>query len=747
MTPGPISERLKAIFRDEVQDHARSIEHDLLALERDPEAAAKADLHTSLARCVHSLKGASRVVGADVIEAASHRLEEILQLLRHGAVAADSSLFRLLLATVDAIRQAGEAVGQGTVGASAVQALLPRLEMVAQGREDGRPAEALGAADPPAPAEDRQVQPDNFVRVPVAKLDMLLSCSEELLVARRRAEAQDLILAELHEFVRSWRRRWPDIERKVALAIADGDPASPAASGGQPRPQRADAARRALAGCQADLRQLEQGLHAFGDHLAADRRAVDQAASTLDRAIRRARQFPFAGACEGLDRAARDLANRLDKDVRVVVDGGDLELDRSIIEGLRDPLLHLVRNAVDHGLETADDRRRAGKGSTGSIVVAARRRAMQVEVELADDGRGVDLAAVREEACRRGISPAGSPEALVDHIFRAGFSTSSAVTSVSGRGVGLDVVKSRVEAMRGAVGVSTQAGLGTRFKLTVPLTLTTVRGLLVAAAGQTFALDMAGVRKLLRVDPDEIRPVEGRAMLTGGNGPIVLASLATQLGFAAGDAPPPGRKISVVVLEAGGRQAAFAVDDLLAEQDLLVRGLGSRLRSVRNVAGGTMLADGRIALILHAHDLVHGALAGPADQAFAPPVAGSSPTAPKRLVLADDSVTTRTLMRTVLEGAGYDVSAVADGAEAWRLVQEAGADLVVTDIEMPRMDGIALTRAIRRSEQWRNLPVVLISALESDEDKARGLHAGANAYLLKSAFDQRELLAVVEQIL
>jgi two-component system chemotaxis sensor kinase CheA len=742
MTPGPISERLRAIFRDELEDHARSIEHDLLALERDPADGARADLHASLSRSVHSLKGASRVVGEDVIEAACHRLEEILHRLREG-LPPDGSLFRLLLATVDAIRQTGAPAGEGSGGVGAVQALLPQLERIAQGSGEDVPVPAAPAAADLPPTENRQVQADNFVRVPVTKLDMLLSRSEELLVARRRAEARDGTLADLQEILRSWRRRWPDIERKVALASGAG--ASSATSDDQ-QTQRTQAARQALASCQADLRRLEHDLQAFGDHLAADRRAVEQAANALEGAIRRARLFPFAGACEGLERTARDLADRLGKDVRVVIHGGDLELDRSIIEGLRDPLLHLVRNAVDHGMETAGARRRAGKPATGSITVAARHRALQVEVEVSDDGRGVDLAAVREEAFRRGLDPAGPAETLVAHIFKAGFSTAAAVTPVSGRGVGLDVVKSRMEGMRGAVEVSTEAGRGTRFKLTLPLTLTTIRGLLVAAAGQTFALDTASVRRLLRADPGDIRLVEGRAMLAGAAGPIVLTSLARQLGFAVGERAP-GEKIPVVVLEAGGRQAAFAVDALLAEQDLLVRGLGSRLKCVRNVTGATMLADGSLALILHAQDLIAAALAGSADPALAPTVAQSAQVARKRLVLADDSVTTRTLMRTILEGAGYEVRTAADGAEAWRLLQDGGADLVVTDIEMPQMDGITLTRTIRSSQRWRELPVILISALEADDDKARGLRAGATAYLLKSAFDQRELLSVVEQIL
>jgi two-component system, chemotaxis family, sensor kinase CheA len=748
MTRPAISDRLMAIFRGELQDHVRSIEHDLLALERDPDPAAKADLHTSLFRSVHSLKGAARVVGEEAVETACHRLEGIFQQFSDGGLAVDASLFQLLLATVDAIRQTGDLTGARQDADAALQALSPRLDMVTgQGSErDSVPAVA-DAIDHPSAVDVRQSPPDGFVRVPAAKLDMLLSRSEQLLVAQRRTEVQDQILAGLSDSMQAWRRQWPDIERKVALAFAvDGaNPSGP--TGGSTTARRVQAARRALANYQAGQRRLAHDLQAVGDHLTSDRRALNASARALDGEIRRVRMFPFASACEGLDRAARDLTAGGDKDLRIVVEGGDIELDRSILDGLRDPLLHLVRNAVDHGIEAADVRQRAGKPPAGRITIAAKLRGMQVEVEVADDGRGVDLDAVREAARKRGLSQSGSPDVLVGHIFQAGFSTSRTVTPLSGRGVGLDVVKSRVEAMRGMVEVNTDPGRGTRFKLTLPLTLTTVRGLLVSVAGQICALDAASVRKLLRVEMGDIRSVEGRAMLTSESGPIMLVSLASQLGFTEAKAKPAIQKIPVVVLAAADRQVAFAVDELLSEQELLVRGLGARLKRIRYVTGGTMLPDGRIALILHAHDLIHGAVAGPTDPAFMSTAAQSPHAARKRLMLADDSVTTRTLMKTILEGAGYEVLAVPDGAEAWRRVQDGGVDLVVSDVEMPQMDGVALTEAIRDSARLRDLPVILVTALESEDARARGLRAGASAYLTKSAFDQRELLGVVEQLL
>jgi len=319
------------------------------------------------------------------------------------------------------------------------------------------------------------------------------------------------------------------------------------------------------------------------------------------------------------------------------------------------------------------------------------------------------------------------------------------VTPVSGRGVGLDVVKSQVEAMRGMVDVTTEVGRGTSFRLTLPLTLTTIRGLLVGAGDQALAFDAASVLRLLRVAPGDVRSVDGRAMITGDGPPTPLVSLATLLGFERGPAADEQAKIPVVILAAGGREVAFAVDALIGEQELLVRDLGARLRRVRYVAGGTILPSGRIAIILHAGDLIQGALARADDQPLGR--RRERDTVKKRVVVADDSMTTRTLMKAILEGAGYEVLAASNGAEAWRIVQDQAVDLLVTDVEMPRMDGFALTETVRASPQSRDLPVILMTSRESEADKAHGLRVGANAYLLKSAFDQRALLSTIEQIL
>jgi two-component system chemotaxis sensor kinase CheA len=493
------------------------------------------------------------------------------------------------------------------------------------------------------------------------------------------------------------------------------------------------------------LQELDKDLERLTATLAGDGRLFDQTGGSLDDEVRRVRMIPFTEACQGLERMAHDLAQAGGKEVELVLEGGNVELDRSVLEGLKDPLRHLVRNAVDHGAEPAEQRRAQGKPPRARVTVAAVLRGAQVEVVVADDGRGLDLEALRRQVRKQGLPEPADDRELARLIFLPGLSTSPLITDVSGRGVGLDVVKSRVEALHGTVDLAFAPGGGTRFTLAVPLTLTTLRALMIGVAGQTFAFVGTNVQKLLRVGPGEFRSVEGREMLALGGAPLPVASLAEVLGLPGRDAPTAQAKVPVLIVAAGDRRMAFVVDELLAEQEIVVKNLGARLRRVPHVAGATILPSGRIALVLNAANLVRSALARAPGRALAAS-AGPAP-AKKRVLIVEDSVTTRTLEKTILEAAGYEVAVAADGADGWRLLQERGADLLVADIEMPRMDGFALTEAVRASKRFRDLPVVLVTARESEQDKARGIEVGANAYLVKSAFDQRNLLETIAQLL
>ncbi len=777
MDRAQLVKRLMATFLEELQEQVQALNRDLLALEKGPEGAARADLLKQLFRTAHSLKGAARSVSVRPVEDACHHLEEVLSGVRDGARPADREFFALLLQAADALEEAGRRLQEEKdLAGSPLESLLPRLAAAAA-RGGGRPGDketrrqgdrspappppppaplppaAVEATPPPATSGLAAPVGPATLRVSAEKLDALLASSGELLVARRRLPLRVEELAALRESVSRWRAEWQAVEKPLAKLLrgdGDGSAGSPSRRGAA-GPALASSRRpgRVVADVGERLRQLEKDLERLTAALAADNRALDQLAGALDEDVRRVRMLPFAEACQGLERVAHDLAQAGGKEVELVIEGGDVELDRSVLEGLKDPLRHLVRNALDHGVEPPAQRRAAGKPPRARVTVAAVLRGTQVEVVVSDDGRGIDLPALRRRARERRLPEPADDRELARLVFEAGLSTAERVTDVSGRGVGLDVVKSRVEALHGTVDLTFAPGGGTRFSLAVPLTLTTVRALLVVAAGQTFALVGTNVQKLLRVAPQELRSVAGREMLSLGGSPLPVVSLAETLGLPGAEGPAGRAKLPALVVAAGAQQMAFVVDELLAEQEVMIKGLGPRVRRAPHVAGATLLPSGRIALVLNAASLVRTALARLRAAGRRPAAALAPSAAPvkKRLLLAEDSLTTRTLEKTILEAAGYAVTAARDGAEAWQLLQERGADLVVSDVEMPHMDGFALTEAVRASPRFRELPVVLVTAREDERDKARGIEVGANAYLVKSAFDQRELLETIAQLL
>jgi two-component system, chemotaxis family, sensor kinase CheA len=719
-----LQQTLMATFLEEVDEHVRSFNRDLLALEKKEDATAEtrtARLNT-LFRTAHNFKGAARTVGMEAMESACHALEDVLAAARGGQRPVDAALLQTCFTIVDALQDAGQRLRGGRpLSGGPLLMLLPRLDGASRGealrlagrapaekpREQPRPPDPdAPPASPPAPPPSARAAPasahsadeQTLVRVRARVLDRSLTRSGELLVLARRSEGLRAGVEALLAVLR-------DVPGLRGTRVVEG-------------------MEHLLAAAERDERTL---LLAVGH---------------LDGGLRRLRMVPFAEAAEGLERAVRDVAQAGGKEVDFRVEGGAVELDRAVAEKLRDPLLHLARNAVDHGLESPAEREAAQKPRRGALVVSAAVRGSEVEVVVADDGRGLDAARIREKAQSTGLPVPEDDARLFDMVFLPGFSTARKVSSVSGRGVGLDVVREQVAALHGAVSLSSERGKGTKVTLRVPLTLSVLRALLVNAGGHTVALPSAHVRRLRRVAPGDVLSVKGREMVAvaGQTAPVPLASLAETLGSAA---RPMGEGLTPAVeMEAGGMRVVFLADEVLSEQELLVKGLGRRLRRVRNVAGCALLPDGSLALILNAGDLVAHVLGHASPRRLR-----AATRAARRVLLADDSVTTRVLLRHVLEEAGHQVTAVADGGQAWQLLQEGGFDLLVSDVEMPGMDGLALAAAVRGHPVLRKLPVVLVTALGSDEDRARGLEAGADAYVVKGGFDQRPLLEAVGQLL
>lgn len=763
-------QKLMATFLEELEEHVGSLNRDLLGLEKEPDR--RAELLKTLFRTAHSLKGAARSVNVGVIEAACHRLEEILGAAQEGQVTLEPGLFGLLFATADALEEAGMRLReQQDLTDAPLAALLPRLEAAAPLGPGVRPAPAERERSPrpepaPPPRKSPPVTPEparetapvavlappkpadaapGSLRVSSEKLDTLLARIGELLVARRRVEARLDDLHGVRDFVEHWLTQWQRVEKTALKVLQEDGNGRKHSNGSQRDTQQAFSVLRQTGD---HLRRLHKDLERLAIRMQGDNRLLEQTTVPLDDEVRRVRMFPFADACAGLERMVRDLAQAAGKEVALRLEGGNVELDRAILEGLKDPLRHLVRNAVDHGVETPATRRQAGKAGPGVITVAAALRGSQVEVTVGDDGAGLDLEALRHQALRRRLPEPANDHDLANLVFLPGFSTAPIISDVSGRGVGLDVVKSRVESLHGTVELTFEPGKGTHFTLTVPLTLTTLRAVLVRAGSETYAFAGTNVNKLVRAGSADLRKVAGRDMLALGAAPLPIADLADVL---APRGPKPARpegKFPVLVVSAGEKQMAFAVDEFVAEQDIVIKSLGARIRQAPLVAGATLLPSGRIALVLNAANLVRSALRrAPAPHAVEPSAPAPTQTARKRLLIVEDSVTTRALEKSILEAVGYDVATAVDGQAAWDYLQDNETDLVVSDVDMPNMDGFALTAALRASNRCAALPIVLVTARETEQDKARGIEVGADAYLVKSAFDQRNLLETIAQLL
>jgi two-component system chemotaxis sensor kinase CheA len=760
MDQAALHRHLMGVFLGELEEHVRALNDGLLALEKEPVGEERAEHLKRLFRAAHSLKGSAGAVNVKPIEMVCHSLEEILGAARDGSITLGPEHFEVIYAAADAIADAGVRLrAQRDLSDAPISAIAPRLASAARATTDvGTPA----SGPPPVRAAARELERPahrpldeaapigqfvdaGLVRVPVGKLDDILARGGELLLARHRLDLRVQAVDTLHRFVDEWMEEWTAVDR---LATEFGPDVNAASSDDARLAEQLRECLPLLGAASENMRRLERELKRLGGLLAQDSRALNVVAGRLDHEVRNIRMFPLSEACAGLERLARDLARGGGKDVDLTVDGGQLELDRTVLEAIKDPLVHLVRNAIDHGIETPDERLAAGKSSRGQLRISAALHGAQVEVVISDDGRGLDLNAIRAKAQTKKLPVPEDDADVAQLIFLPGFSTAPLITEISGRGVGLDVVASKVARLNGSVDVSFEAGRGTRFTLTLPRTVTRLRALLVRDGGRVYAFNASAVARVVSVRQADIRMIEGRDVILTGTAPVPVVRLAQTLGLPS-RSPSTTGKISAVILARGEREAAFAVDELIAEQEVFIKNLGVRLGRVGQVSGATIMPNGSVALILSASGLLNEALGKPGPGTVAASLGETSPPARKRLLVVDDSVTTRTLMQSVLDAAGYDVTVVVDGADAWSMLQERGADfdLVVSDIEMPRMDGFALTQAIRSSSHVADLPVVLVTARSSDEDKARGMEVGANAYLVKSTFDQNALLDTIAQLL
>jgi two-component system, chemotaxis family, sensor kinase CheA len=644
-------------------------------------------------------------------------------------------------ATVQAAPKAPIALGK-------LYLLPPNRRLPSNGRAQPKPvppiAPPLPVAHPPlksTPALPRPIvetAPIETVRIPITKLDPLLLQAEEMIQAKLAAAQRAVELREIQQTLFTWKTE-----------------------SAKRREQTLTQSKEVLDEDAAKLEVLSAKVTAVSQAFEQDQRALRHMVDVHLDAMKQVLMLPVSTLVEGFPRQVRDLARNQGKEIDVVVSGAELEIDKRILEDLKDPLTHLVRNCVDHGLEKPALRVQHQKPERGTLTLAfSTKDSRQVEIVVSDDGAGIDLKQVRTAAVKAGLltneaaAKLSAPDTLA-LIFQSSLTTSEIITDISGRGLGLAIVREKVEKLGGTVTVETTLGKGTTFRLHLPLTLATFRGVLVRARGQMFVVPTAQVERAVRIGQGEIQTVENRETIRMDGQVLALVRLGDVLGLAVRSEglgtqyskahALAADHVPVLILSSAEKRLAVQVDEVLAEEEVLVKRLGKQLSRVRNIAGATVLGAGTVVPVLNVSDLLASAVRP--GGAVGAPEAIAPTTRIHRILVADDSITARTLLKNILETSGHLVTTAVDGADAFAQFSNGEFDLVVSDVDMPRMSGFELTTKIRADAKWKELPVVLVTALESRQDRERGIEVGANAYIIKSSFDQSNLLEVVRRLL
>lgn len=757
--------RLLATFTVEAREHIQAIAAGLVELEKAPTEEGRIRLLDTIFRSAHSLKGAARTVNATDIEALCQSLENVFAALKRGEMTLSLELFDLLHQVVEALGALLQFVDAEPTALPKprVTGLIESLQTVLtqnlspKPRElPEKPMEVLAAAPVEVArtsSEDKRDIADT-VRVSTAKLDAVLLQAEELLSAKLAATQHATKLRQLQAQPSAWKKTWaklrPDVRtiRQSLESKKNGNGDLPA------RPQLLRLVEF-LEWSQDFVASLETELIDLAKTAERDQRSVGGMVDNLLDEMKKVVMQPFSTLLDVFPRFVRELSRDQGKNVELVIRGGDIEIDRRILEEMKDPLIHLVRNCLDHGIEAPAGRAQKGKPPRGTLTLGiAPRNGSNVELLITDDGAGIDAGRVKATAVKLGLLSVEKAAALSDKealflIFQSGISTSPIITDISGRGLGLAIVKEKVEKLNGALSIETEPGQGSTFRIILPLTLARFRGIIVRVDEQVFVLPTSNVERVARVKKEDIQTVENRETIALNGEALSLVQLAEALALpqkTAANGQPDGQP--VIVLAAANQRIAFVVDEVLNEQEVLVKTLGKQLVRVRNFAGATVLGSGKVAPILHVPDLMRSAVRASETGTRASTPSAQTVEAKKQSVLvAEDSITSRTLLKNILEAAGYQVETSVDGIDALTKLRSGTFDLVVSDVDMPRMNGFGLTVKIRADKKLAELPVVLVTALESREDREHGIDVGADAYLVKSSFNQSNLLEIIRRLI
>lgn len=709
-------------FIEEARDHLRRLNEGLSLIEQGNESAEQLN---ALFRSAHTIKGSARMLKLMPVSDLAHQVEDVLAAMRDGQLSWNASVIGLLYQGVDAL---AALVDQLAIHKDPQQLTFSHAPLV-ESLKRLLTAESPSAEDTTSNQQPLPEQSDSNSVAPKPESSTGLQASIDVApsvtlktaeTVRIRLNKLDELLSLMSEMVSSHsrlRQRLVDVHQ---LGIS------------QP-----------VQGASQSLRSFQQALKDDVQY------QEQQMTELLDKALQM-RMLPLAMVFEPATRLVRELGQSLGKRMTSVIQGAEIELDRQLIDRLSDPIVHLIRNAIDHGIESPEQRVALGKPGVGKISLSAKQDGGWVVIEVADDGAGIALSSVLDKAIRKGLISESQAEGLsqaeiIDFIFMPGFSTSPLITDLSGRGVGMDVVRSIiVDDLHGSIDVKTQLNRGSVFQLRLPLSLAVMRVLMVKAAQQIWGFAAQYVVELLRIPSSSLMDIAERRVMILRNEFVPVMELAALLGLPSADQPS---SLLLLVVQLNHEKLALVVDSLIDERDLVIKPLPEHLAFNQRVAGMVVTGNNQLVNVLHAPALFALAQASrkpqPITEAHNQPQQASA----KHLLVVDDSLNTREIEKDVLEAYGYQVTLAEDGVDALNKAKLTEFDAVLTDVEMPNMDGFTLTAQLRQDERYRHKPIMIITSREKEADKRRGMQVGADAYIVKGDFDQSNLINTLQALL
>ncbi len=739
---------LLADFKVEAGEHYQAIVSGLIAIEKSKDVSVQNSTIEIVFREVHSLKGASRAVNLLDIEKLCMALENIFNSLKKGQSMLSAQMFESLYKAADLLNLLLIDVNNDSKNAGKynLTQILKNLEFVHQKSLLTKKEEVPQPTTTVVEVPELQVEEDSLkhtptenqtVRISTQKLNNLLQQSEELVALKSTYQYYTTELQNIHyQFIQRYRKTNDKLlfseNSTQNLYVADY-----------------------LASEKAFRKKHEEELYRLTKDMAQFQRVTNRMIDDLLLDVKTTLLFPFSSMLAVFPKIVRDLSAEYGKEIDLAIEGDTIEIDRRILEEIKDPLIHLVRNCIDHGIESKEERRATNKKEKGRIEIGIVQTIdRKIEIHVTDNGGGIDKNKIIQSALKLGIIKPDDVESLTEKetyalIFNSGITSSPFITDISGRGLGMAIVSEKVTKLGGDIELKTTKGIGTHFIISLPQTLSTFRGVLIKANEKLFVMPSSSVEKAIRISTAEIRTVESRKTICHKGETIALAPLADVLQLRQNiQKRNDDDQLQLLIMTAAQRKIAFVIDEIIGEQEGIVKDLGQQLQHVNNIAGTTILGNGKVVPILHPSELMDSATQTiiTADFAFEKK-STTEEVAPKSILVAEDSITIRTLLRNFIENAGFIVKTAVDGQEAYNFLQNESFDLVVSDIEMPRMNGFELTSKIRENRKFADLPIVLVTALETPDDKQRGMQVGANAYIVKSSFEKSNLIDTIQRLL